>query len=145
MPRRCSKGSVTRSKTPRRPLSLSAGGAHWDKGLIERLGLPAQLLGEIVPAGSNLGPMKPRLAEELGLEGAEIVTPATHDTASSVAAIPLEGDGEVFLSSGSWSLMGIESRVPFASDAARRLNVTNEGGVERRYRVLKNITGLCFS
>jgi rhamnulokinase len=72
----------------------------------------------------------------------KVIAPATHDTASSVAAIPLEGEDEVFISSGTWSLMGIESPVPFASDAARRLNVSNEGGVERRYRVLKNIVGL---
>jgi len=85
------------------------------------------------------------LGETAALDGGgrpKVIAPATHDTASSVAAIPLEADGEVFISSGSWSLMGIESRTPFASDAARRLNVTNEGGVERRYRVLKNITGL---
>jgi rhamnulokinase len=109
----------------------------WDDDLLAVAGISRALLSPPVEPATVLG-------EAVRSDGGrlKVVAPATHDTASSVAAIPLEGDGEVFLSSGSWSLMGIESRVPFASDAAQRLNVTNEGGVERRYRVLKNITGL---
>src|SRR5438132_12441904 len=72
----------------------------------------------------------------------KVVAPGTHDTASAVAAIPLDGPDEAFISSGTWSLMGFESQVPFANAAARRLNFSNEGGLERRYRVLKNIMGL---
>src|SRR2546428_353733 len=71
-----------------------------------------------------------------------VVAPGTTDPASAVAAIPLDGPDEAFISSGTWSLMGIESRVPFANATARRLNFSNEGGLERRYRVLKNIMGL---
>ena len=74
--------------------------------------------------------------------GLKVVAPGTHDTASAVAAIPLDGPDEAFISSGTWSLMGFESRVPFANATARRLNFSNEGGLERRYRVLKNIMGL---
>jgi rhamnulokinase len=71
-----------------------------------------------------------------------VVAPATHDTASAVVGTPFEADGEAFLSSGTWSLMGIESMVPYASDQARSMNFSNEGGFDRRYRVLKNIMGL---
>jgi rhamnulokinase len=72
----------------------------------------------------------------------KITAPGTHDTASAVAAIPLASADEAFISSGTWSLMGVESERPLCSETARRLNFTNEGGVERRYRVLENITGL---
>jgi rhamnulokinase len=74
--------------------------------------------------------------------GVEVIAPATHDTASAVVGTPFESAGEAFLSSGTWSLMGIESLVPYASDAARAMNFSNEGGYERRFRVLKNIMGL---
>jgi rhamnulokinase len=111
----------------------------WDDELLALAGISRELLGRPVNPGTILGEM----ASPSGAGGAlKVVAPASHDTASSVAAIPLEDDDEVFISSGTWSLMGIESRIPYASDAARQLNVTNEGGVERRYRVLKNITGL---
>jgi rhamnulokinase len=111
----------------------------WDDDLLALAGISRALLGRPVDPGTILGEM----ALASGHDGAlKVIAPATHDTASSVAAIPLEDDDEVFLSSGTWSLMGIESRIPFTCDAARRLNITNEGGVERRYRVLKNITGL---
>ena len=110
----------------------------WDDDLLAIAGISRALVSRPIEPGTVLG-------EAAALDGGgrpKVIAPATHDTASSVAAIPLEGDGEVFISSGSWSLVGIESRTPLASDAARRLNVTNEGGVERRYRVLKNVTGL---
>ena len=110
----------------------------WNDDLLALAGISRALLGRPVEPGTVLGEMPP----SSGGGALKVIAPATHDTASSVAAIPLDGDGEVFLSSGTWSLMGIESRVPFASDAARLMNVTNEGGVERRYRVLKNIMGL---
>jgi len=109
----------------------------WDDDLLALAGISRALLSRPVVPGTVLG--------ELTAPGGgtlKVIAPATHDTASSVAAIPLERDDEVFLSSGTWSLMGMESRVPLACDAARRMNVTNEGGVERRYRVLRNIMGL---
>ena len=72
----------------------------------------------------------------------KVIAPATHDTASAVAAIPLAGDDEMFISSGTWSLVGIESFTPYPTDAARQHNITNEGGVDRRFRVLENVVGL---
>jgi rhamnulokinase len=111
----------------------------WDDDLLALAGISRDLLGRPVEPGTILGEM----ASPAGGGGTlKVIAPATHDTASSVAAIPLEGEDDAFISSGTWSLMGIESRGPIATDAARRLNVTNEGGVERRYRVLKNIMGL---
>ena len=115
------------------------GSDDWDDDLLALAGISRALLGRPVEPGTVLGEMPPAPG---GGSAVKVIAPATHDTASSVAGIPLDGEDEVFISSGTWSLMGIESRVPFASDAARRINVTNEGGVERRYRVLKNIMGL---
>jgi len=115
------------------------GSDDWDDELLALAGISRALLSRPVNPGTILGEM----ASPSGSGGTlKVIAPATHDTASAVAAIPLEDDDEVFISSGTWSLMGIESQIPYASDAARQLNITNEGGVERRYRVLKNIMGL---
>lgn len=110
----------------------------WDDDLLALAGISRALLGRPVEPGTVLG----ETTSPSGGGAWKVIAPATHDTASAVAAIPLDGEDEVFISSGTWSLMGIESRIPFASEAARQINVTNEGGVERRYRVLKNIMGL---
>jgi len=108
----------------------------WDDELLAIAGISRQVLTRPVAPGSVLG--------DTAASGRQmkVVAPATHDTASAVAAIPLMGDDEAFLISGTWSLMGIESVRPYADAAAQRLNFTNEGGVERRFRVLKNIAGL---
>jgi rhamnulokinase len=78
----------------------------------------------------------------VGENWAKVIAPATHDTASAVAGAPLESASEAYISSGTWSLMGIESMVPIATAEALQMNFTNEGGLERRYRVLKNIMGM---
>lgn len=110
----------------------------WDDGLLALAGISRQLVTRPVRPGTLLG-----VTSDLG-GGRElkVTAPATHDTASAVAAIPLASPREAFIISGTWSLMGIEREHPLVGDAARRLNVSNEGGVERRYRVLKNIAGL---
>ena len=109
---------------------------EWDRGLFDAAGLSRILMQPPVEAGTVLGSI--RIENIAG----EVVAPATHDTASAVVGTPLEADGEAFLSSGTWSLMGVESMVPVASEQAMRWNFSNEGGFERRYRVLKNIMGL---
>jgi rhamnulokinase len=113
--------------------------AHdWDDELLSAAGISRELVSAPVEPGTIVG-------ETAALAGGQrlvVAAPGTHDTASAVAAIPLAGDDEAFISSGTWSLMGVESARPLAGDTARRLNFTNEGGVERRYRVLKNIAGL---
>jgi rhamnulokinase len=110
-------------------------GDAWAPQLLELCGA-SRLLRPPVSPGTTLGEMQldPALPTK-------IIAPATHDTASAVAAIPL-APGEAFLISGTWSLMGVESERAVVSEAALRCNVTNEGGVEHRFRVLKNIAGL---
>jgi rhamnulokinase len=113
----------------------------WDYSLIERLGLPARLLAEIVPAGADLGPLRPELAEELNLKGARVVAPATHDTGSAVAGAPLEDDW-AYISSGTWSLVGVELNRALIDPEVARHNFTNEGGAFGTIRFLKNVMGL---
>jgi rhamnulokinase len=113
----------------------------WDHPLIEGLGIPARLPAEIVPAGTDLGPLRPELAEELNLKGARVVAPATHDTGSAVAGAPLD-DGWAYVSSGTWSLVGVELKRTLINDEVARHNFTNEGGAFGTIRFLKNVTGL---
>ncbi|HEX7317327.1 MAG TPA: rhamnulokinase family protein [Pyrinomonadaceae bacterium] len=113
----------------------------WDAELIERLGLPGQLLAEIVPAGTDLGSLAKGVEEELGLEGVRVVAPATHDTGSAVAGAPLE-EGWAYISSGTWSLVGVERAEPLVSAEVARHNFTNEGGAFGTVRFLKNVMGL---
>jgi rhamnulokinase len=120
---------------------VGAGTGEWDDELIERLRLPRHLLAEIVPAGTDLGPLAPPAAEELGLEGARVVAPATHDTGSAVAGAPLEEDW-AYISSGTWSLVGVERAGPLVSAEVARHNFTNEGGAFGTVRFLKNVMGL---
>jgi rhamnulokinase len=109
---------------------------EWDRFLMDAIGLKHSLMKSPVAAGTLLG-------EGRGAaRGLKVIAPATHDTGSAVAGTPLEGSDEVYISSGTWSLMGIESRTSIATPAAMRMNFTNEGGVERRFRVLKNIMGM---
>ena len=113
----------------------------WDYLLIDRLNLPMQIFQTVVPAGSILGPIRPELSEELGCQPM-IVLPATHDTGSAVVAVPAEQSGALYLSSGTWSLMGVERTEADLSQQAEYYNFTNEGGYGGSYRFLKNIMGL---
>jgi rhamnulokinase len=109
----------------------------WDLDLLERLGLPAHWFQPLSQPGSALGEWISRRGSRV-----KVIAPATHDTASAVIAAPLEDEQAVYISSGTWSLMGIESRVPYSGEAALAANFTNEGGADGTYRVLKNIMGL---
>ncbi len=113
----------------------------WDESIIEQLHLPANLLGEIVPAGSVVGQLKPELAEESKLEAVRVIAPATHDTASAVAGAPL-ADGWAYISSGTWSLVGVELSQALINPEVARHNFTNEGGAFGTIRLLKNVMGL---
>ncbi|HUE82896.1 MAG TPA: rhamnulokinase family protein [Pyrinomonadaceae bacterium] len=113
----------------------------WDRELMGRLGLPGELFAEIVPVGSSLGPLKPRLVAELDLEGVTVVVPATHDTGSAVAGAPLENRW-AYISSGTWSLVGVERNEVLIHPEVARLNFTNEGGAFGTIRFLKNVMGL---
>lgn len=109
---------------------------EWDRTLFGATGLKQIWMQAPVEAGTILG--------EVYSKGTavKVVAPATHDTASAVVGTPVEAAGEAFLSSGTWSLMGMESMIPFVSDQAMEWNFSNEGGFGRRFRVLKNIMGL---
>ena len=112
----------------------------WD--LIDRLGLPKRLFGEIVQPGTDLGTLLPQVQSETGKTDLRVLTVASHDTASAVIAVPSKEKDFVYISSGTWSLMGTELNDPLISDASRDLNFTNEGGALGTIRFLKNIMGL---
>ena len=114
---------------------------EWDTELIERLGYPTRLFGKLSMPGETVGKLRPELAKEIGYD-LTVMHPASHDTGSAVLAVPTNSDHIVYLSSGTWSLMGIERLVPDSSPEACRHNFTNEGGVAHRFRYLKNIMGL---
>ena len=120
---------------------LNARTVIWDRVMLEHLGMPARLLGELVPAGTDLGPLKLDLEDELRLHGVRVVAPATHDTGSAVAGTPLE-EGWAYISSGTWSLVGVELEAPLINGEVARLNFTNEGGAFGTIRFLKNVMGL---
>jgi len=115
----------------------------WARELLAGLGLPTHfLVDQIVPPGTRLGPLARAVAVDTGIGGATVVAPACHDTGSAVAAVPAHGRSHAYISSGTWSLMGIEVPEPIITDAALDYNFTNEGGVCDTFRFLKNIMGL---
>jgi rhamnulokinase len=113
----------------------------WATSLLERLDFPANLPAPIVEPGSIIGTLLPGIARGSSLAGTTVIAPACHDTGSAVAAISAR-DGTAFLSSGTWSLLGIELDSPIITPDALRLNFTNEGGVNGTTRLLKNVMGL---
>ncbi len=113
----------------------------WAVDLLERLGLPWHLPAQIVAPGSIIGTLLPKLAHNSCLTGTQVIAPASHDTGSAVAAISAR-DGTAFLSSGTWSLVGMELDAPAITSESLRLNFTNEGGVCGTTRFLKNVIGL---
>ena len=115
---------------------------EWASDLLERLEVPARLFPEVVPPGTPLGPLSPAAAGATQLDGALVVAVATHDTGSAVAAVPLTDESSVFLSIGTWSLVGVEVEQPVISDESFAANLTNEGGVDGTFRLLRNVTGL---
>ncbi|MCC6233477.1 MAG: rhamnulokinase, partial [Verrucomicrobiales bacterium] len=114
----------------------------WSSSLCDRLGIPRRLLPRIVPAGTKLGPLRAELSRDTGLAPLEVVATCSHDTGAAVAAVPAQGEGWAYLSSGTWSLMGVELPAPIVTEAARELNFTNEIGFGDTVRLLKNISGL---
>ena len=123
---------------------LDAKKREWSLETIKALGLPEHIFGKIVMPGTVRGTLRADIAEETGLGEVKDVAVGSHDTASAVAAVPaVEGDGTMaFLSSGTWSLLGVELPEPILTEEARKAEFTNEGGVGGRIRFLQNITGL---
>lgn len=120
---------------------VSAETNDWDWELIKKLGYPKSLFQRIQMPGTELGSLKGDIAKEVGYT-CKVVLPATHDTGSAVMAVPVESDSALYISSGTWSLMGTELLKADCSDESRQRNLTNEGGYEYRFRYLKNIMGL---
>lgn len=119
----------------------------WSTKLIEKFGFPPHLFGQIVQPGTKLGPLQSTVAKETGLRDVQVVLPGTHDTASAVLAVPAASVPGMqpdwcYISSGTWSLMGVELSQPIINETCSRLNFTNEGGVGGTTRLLKNIAGL---
>jgi rhamnulokinase len=124
---------------------LNPATGHWAADLLKKLELPTHIFPKIVAPGTTLDRLRPGLAERLGLHRVSVVAPPSHDTASAVAGVPTANTGKsnwAYLSSGTWSLMGVEVRKPSLSPRTLTLNLTNEGGVDGTYRLLKNIMGL---
>ena len=114
---------------------------EWDLEMMERLGYPTHLFGKLSMPGETVGTLLPEIVEKIGYD-MTVIHPASHDTGSAVLAVPSNSDNAVYLSSGTWSLMGIESLTPNSSKEACAHNFTNEGGMNHRFRFLKNIMGL---
>lgn len=113
----------------------------WDDELIDRLGFPRRIFGRITPPGTFLGHFTEELQREVGFD-CRVILPATHDTGSAVVAVPAKENHALYISSGTWSLMGTELMQADCSGKSREYNLTNEGGYGYRFRYLKNIMGL---
>jgi rhamnulokinase len=117
----------------------------WAFELLEKFDLPARIFPKIVPPGTDLGRLRQSVSDRTGLGPIKVIAPPTHDTASAVAAVPTANTGKTdwaYISSGTWSLMGVETHNAILSDRVRQLNLTNEGGIDGTFRLLKNIAGL---
>lgn len=115
----------------------------WAWPLIEHLGLPKDIFPNVVPSGAVIGALTPELQSETRLGPVKVVATCSHDTGAAVAAVPASNEeGWAYLSSGTWSLLGVESKTPVLTEAARQLNFTNEVGYNGSIRLLKNIAGL---
>jgi rhamnulokinase len=124
---------------------LNATTRTWALDLLGKFGISGGMFPQIVSPGTKLGPLRADLADRCRLPRLDVVAPATHDTASAVAAVPTASTGSAnwaYLSSGTWSLLGLELPRPVLTPKALEYNLTNEGGIDGTYRLLKNIMGL---
>ena len=120
---------------------LDAHKKDWDRELIAMLGLPVNIFGDLYMPGTAVGELKPAIQQEVGFN-ATVMLVAAHDTGSAFLAVPARDDEAVYLSSGTWSLLGVENEMAITNEASRQANFTNEGGAWYRYRYLSNIMGL---
>jgi sugar (pentulose or hexulose) kinase len=115
---------------------------QWSQAIFDKLALPLKIMPEVVKPGTIVGQLKPQICEELGCGPIKLIAAGSHDTADAVAAVPANLDSWAYLSSGTWSLMGIETPQAIINDKSEKYSFTNEGGVEDTIRFLKNIVGL---
>ena len=141
--KKCSEYSIATTTQLINPNTLD-----WSQKLIEKLGLELKLFQKIIPSGTVIGKLREDVAKKVGLKkDTNIITPACHDTGSAIAAVPVEMSKYKrkewgYLSSGTWSLLGVELNKPIINTKSLELNFTNEGGVENTIRFLKNVTAL---
>ncbi len=114
----------------------------WAAELLDAFNIPLTLMQKIVLPGTTVGMLTDSIVKETGVGKIPVIAVASHDTASAIAAVPVEGENWAYLSSGTWSLMGIETKKPLIGKETAEMNFTNEGGVEGTFRFLKNITGM---
>lgn len=121
---------------------LLAGKGTWAYDMLNKLGIPTKILPDIINAGTIAGTLQRSVQEELGVKAIPVIAAASHDTASAVISAPLESSDDAYISSGTWSLLGTECEKPVINETTLNLNYTNEGGINRTVRLLKNIMGL---
>ena len=114
----------------------------WDRELMEKMGIPAHIFGEVKLPGTVRGTLLPEIAKECGVAEIPVIAIGGHDTASAVAAVPAQEKDFAYISSGTWSLLGAEVQEPLCTEGVMKANYTNEGGVDGSIRLLKNIMGL---
>lgn len=114
----------------------------WDNNILDQIGVGPGFMPQILEPGTPIGDLASEISDATKLSPTPVIAVASHDTGSAVAAVPAHDDQYVYISSGTWSLMGIETKKPLINDHTFANNFTNEGGVNGTYRLLKNITGL---
>ena len=117
----------------------------WSTDLLRKFEIPTEIFPEVVPPGTKLGSLRKEVSHLTGLERIDVVAPATHDTGAAIAAVPTENTGNAnwaYISSGTWSLIGVEVQEAVLTPEALEENITNEGGIDGTYRLLKNVMGL---
>ncbi len=115
---------------------------EWAYDMLNKFGIRTDILPEIIPAGTKIGNLQESVCEELGVPSLPVIAVASHDTGSAVVSVPFSEKGAAYLSSGTWSLLGLELDKPIINEKMRELNYTNEGGINNTVRLLKNIMGL---
>lgn len=121
---------------------LNAKTRQWDEAIFNRLDLPKNLMTPIIQPGTVVGPLLPEILQETGISNVDVIAPACHDTASAVVAVPAKSKYWAYLSSGTWSLLGVETEEPIVTKASLNNNFTNEGGINQRNHFLKNVMGM---
>ncbi|NIA29114.1 MAG: rhamnulokinase, partial [Actinobacteria bacterium] len=121
---------------------LNARSKTWETNLFAKLGFPIELMGSLIQPGTVAGKLLREVTDDTGLPQVDVIAPGSHDTASAVAAVPAKGSNWAYLSSGTWSLLGIETQEPIISKDSLKYNFTNEGGIGNTIRFLRNTMGL---
>ena len=121
---------------------LDAKSKKWSSEIIENLNLPKNIFTNIVQPGTKIGKLSKEISEELGIDSIDVIAVAGHDTQSAMVAVPTQEEDFIFLSCGTWSLLGTELAEPIINETSAKLNITNEGGAANKTSFLKNIIGL---